>query len=93
MSLNGIENGSIIGFSSKNLLTDDLVAIKYMRYLVLHIFTSYIVLTLAIYNTASLAFVFMYYPTEMCICNCLSHLYSFIKPEKIIIEKVSEVRL
>ena len=43
LSLNGkihIENGPIIKFSSYKLLTDDLIAIKYTRYLVLHIFTS-----------------------------------------------------
>ena len=43
LSLNGktyIGNGSIIKFSSNTLLTEDLIAIKYTRYLVLHIFTS-----------------------------------------------------
>ena len=35
-----IGNGSIIEFSSNTLLTEDLIAIKYTRYLVLHIFTS-----------------------------------------------------
>ena len=40
--LNGkpyIGNGSINEFSSNSLLTEDLIAIKYMRYLVFHIFT------------------------------------------------------
>ena len=43
LSQNGktnIGNVSIIEFSSNTLLTEDLIAIKYMRYLVLHIFTS-----------------------------------------------------
>ena len=43
LSLNGktvIGNGSIIKFSSNTLLTENLIAIKYMSYLVLHIFTS-----------------------------------------------------
>ena len=43
LSLNGktyIENGSIIKFSTNTLLTEDLITIKYTRYLVLHIFTS-----------------------------------------------------
>ena len=35
-----IGNGSIIEFSSNTLLTEDLIAIKYTRHLVLHIFTS-----------------------------------------------------
>ena len=35
-----IENGSIVKFSSNTLLTEYLIAIKYTRYLVLHIFTS-----------------------------------------------------
>ena len=42
------ENGSIIEFSSDNLLTEVLIAIKYTRY-----FTSSIVLTLAIYEACS----------------------------------------
>ena len=44
LSLNGktyIGNGSIIKFTSNTLLTEYLIAIKYTRYLVLHIFTSY----------------------------------------------------
>ena len=43
LSLNGktyIGNGSIIKFSSNTLLTEDLITIKYSRFLVLHIFTS-----------------------------------------------------
>ena len=43
LSLNGntyIGNGSIIEFSSNTLLTEDLIAIKYTGFLVLHIFTS-----------------------------------------------------
>ena len=43
LPLNGktfIRNGSIIKFSSNTLLTEDLITIKYTRYLVLHIFTS-----------------------------------------------------
>ena len=43
LSLNGntnIGNGSIIKFSSNTLLTEDLITLKYTRYLVLHIFTS-----------------------------------------------------
>ena len=43
LPLNGkiyIGNGSIIKFSSNTLLTEDLITIKYTRYLVLHIFTS-----------------------------------------------------
>ena len=43
LSLNGktyIGNGSIIEFSSNTLLTEDLIAIKYTRYLILPIFTS-----------------------------------------------------
>ena len=43
LSLNGmtyIRNGSLIEFSSNTLLTEDLIAIKYTRYLVLNIFTS-----------------------------------------------------
>ena len=43
LSLSGktyIGNGSIIEFSSNTLLTEDLITIKYTRYLVLHIFTS-----------------------------------------------------
>ena len=43
LSLNGktyIGNGSIIKFSFNTLLTEDLITIKYTRYLVLHIFTS-----------------------------------------------------
>ena len=43
LSLNGntyIGNGSTIEFSSNTLLTEDLIAIQYTRYLVLHIFTS-----------------------------------------------------
>ena len=43
LSLNGktyIGNGSMIKFFSNTLLTEDLVTIKYTRYLVLHIFTS-----------------------------------------------------
>ena len=42
LSLNGktyIGNGSIIKFSSNTLLTEDLIAIKYTSYLVVHIFT------------------------------------------------------
>ena len=35
-----IGNGSIIEFSSNTLLTEDLIAIKYTRHLVLNIFTS-----------------------------------------------------
>ena len=35
-----IGNGSIIEFSSNTLLSEDLIAIKYTRYLVLYIFTS-----------------------------------------------------
>ena len=41
--LNGktyIGNGSIIKFTFNALLTEDLITIKYTRYLVLHIFTS-----------------------------------------------------
>ena len=40
LSLNGkthTENGSIIEFSSNNLLTEDLIAIKYTRHLVQHL--------------------------------------------------------
>ena len=43
LSLNGktyTGNGSIIKFSSNTLLTEDLITIKYTRFLVLHIFTS-----------------------------------------------------
>ena len=43
LPLNGktyIGNRSIIKFYSNTLLTEDLIAIKYARYLVLHIFTS-----------------------------------------------------
>ena len=43
LSLNGktyIGNGSMIKFFSNTLLTEDLITIKYTRYLVLHIFTS-----------------------------------------------------
>ena len=43
LSLNGktyIGNGSTIKFSSNTLLTEDLITVKYTRYLVLHIFTS-----------------------------------------------------
>ena len=42
LSLNGktyIVNGSILKFSSNTLLTEDLIAIKYMRYLVHHLLT------------------------------------------------------
>ena len=35
-----IGNGSMIKFSSNTLLTEDLIAIKYTRYLVLHKFTT-----------------------------------------------------
>ena len=43
LPLNGktyIENGSIIKFPSNTLLFEDLITVKYTRYLVLHIFTS-----------------------------------------------------
>ena len=46
LSLNGktyIGNGSIVKFSSNTLLNEDLIAIKYTRHMVLHIFTSSIV--------------------------------------------------
>ena len=109
------ENGSIIELSSDNLLTEDLIAIKFTRYFYIIYFIDFsdikfciehalllLILHFAIKNQLhhwslnigeilkfpsflnilmTLAFAFMYHPTEMCICNCLSHFYSFIKPE------------